>query len=191
MTDGPEIDLGTPGGSARREYERRRQRREAATRDRHPRLGRLLLSFKAAPASETAWATGAYGEEALAGHLALRCPEVLVLHDRRMPRSRANLDHIAVTASGVHVIDAKRYSGRIEVRRPLFGDPRLMIAGRNKTKLVAGLQKQREAVRAALAAGTRSPTALPLLAAPPRPNPRRRSDALTACADRTAAHLRW
>ncbi len=48
------------------------------------------------------------------------------------------------------MIDAKRYKGKIEVRRPFFGEPRLFIRGRDKTKLVEGLERQQEAVRAAL-----------------------------------------
>lgn len=152
MTEGWEIDAGTPGGSARREHERRRARREAKAREHHPRLGSLLLRVQSAPASEMAWETGAEGEEALAAHLAKTCPDVLVLHDRRIPGRRTNIDHLAVAPSGVFVIDAKRYKGKIEVRKPFFGDPGLFIAGRNKTKLVAGLARQQEAVRSTLAA---------------------------------------
>jgi hypothetical protein len=151
MEEERELDLGTPGGSARREYERRRQKREAATRERHPRIGGLMLKLQNAPADEASWDTGATGEETLAVHLAKTCPEVIVLHDRRMPRSRANIDHLAVAPSGVFVIDAKRYKGKIEIRKPFFGDPRLVIKGRDKTKLVEGLARQREAVRAAFA----------------------------------------
>lgn len=150
MAEGQEIDLGTPGGSARREHDRRRAKREAATRERHPRLGNLLLRVQSAPANETAWDTGAAGEQALAAHLAKTCPDVLVLHDRRIPGRRTNIDHLAVAPSGVFVIDAKRYKGKIEVRKSFFGDPGLFIAGRNKTKLVEGLGRQRAAVRAAL-----------------------------------------
>ena len=118
-----EIDLGTAGASARREYERRRGKREAATRERHPHIGNLLLRLQSPPAGEVAWNTGAGGEEALGAHLAKRCPDVIVLHDRRIPRSRANIDHLAVAPSGVYVIDAKRYKGKIEVRKPFFGEP--------------------------------------------------------------------
>jgi len=150
MAEGREIDLGTPGGSARREHGRRRAKREAATRERHPRLGNLLLRVQSAPASETAWDTGAAGEEALAAHLTKTCPDAPVLHDRRIPGRRTNIDHIAVAPSGVFVIDAKRYKGKIEVRKPFLGDPGLFIAGRNKAKLVEGLIRQRDAVRAAL-----------------------------------------
>jgi Nuclease-related domain len=47
---------------------------------------------------------------------------VVALHDRRMRRpdgtpSRANIDHLAVTAAGVWVIDAKTHRGALEVRR--------------------------------------------------------------------------
>jgi hypothetical protein len=68
-----------------------------------------------------------------------------------MPRSRANIDHLAVAPSGVYVIDAKRYKGKIEVRKPLFGDEKLVIAGRDKTKLIVGVSKQAEAVQTGLA----------------------------------------
>jgi hypothetical protein len=151
MAEGPEIDLGTPGGSARREYERRRGRREAATRERHPHLGGLMLRLQDVPASEAAWDTGAAGEEDLAAHLMKACPDAIVLHDRRLPSSRANIDHLAIAPSGVFVIDAKRYRGKIEVRTPTRGEHRLLIAGRNKAKLVEGLARQRQAVQLALA----------------------------------------
>lgn len=57
----------------------------------------------------------------------------------------------AVAPSGVYVIDAKCYKGRIAVRKPLFGAEKLLIAGRDKTKLIHGLSKQVVAVRAGLA----------------------------------------
>lgn len=126
-------------------------RREAKTRDAHPHLGGLLLALQAPPQSEKSWETGAVGEEALAAHLAATCPNVVVMHDRRMPGSRANIDHIAVAPSGVFVIDAKRYKGRIEVRKPLFHDAVLVIDGRKKTKLVEGLERQVLAVEKGLA----------------------------------------
>lgn len=110
-----------------------------------------MLKLQAPPQSEAAWKTGATGEEELSAHLAKTCPEVIVLHDRRMPGSRANIDHIAVSPSGVFVIDSKRYKGKIEVRKPIFGDAVLVINGRRKTKLVEGLRRQVEAVKAGLA----------------------------------------
>jgi len=145
-----DLDLGTAGASARREHERRRANREGRVRERHPRIGNLLLKLQDAPEHEKAWATGAAGEEVLAASLAKRCRDVLVLHDRRMPRSRANIDHLAIAPSGVHVIDAKRYKGKIEVRKPFFGEEKLLIAGRDKTKLVESLKSQGDAVQSAL-----------------------------------------
>ncbi len=149
-------DFGVAGHSARREYERRRQRRLQSTSHRS-RPARLIAALfgpsakeKRQLAVEKRWATGAQGEAILAESLAKRCPEVPVLHDRRMPHSRANIDHIAVAASGVYVIDTKRYRGKIEVRQPLFGAPKLKIAGRDQTKLVDGLAKQVTVVQAVL-----------------------------------------
>jgi hypothetical protein len=145
-----DFDLGTPGASARRELQRRQAKREAKTRADHPHLGNLLLKLGQSPQHEKAWETGAIGEEQLAASLARRCPNVLVLHDRRMPGSRANIDHLAVAPSGVYVIDAKRLKGEIEVRKAVFGKQQLIVRGRDKTKLVDGLERQVEAVRAGL-----------------------------------------
>ncbi len=142
-----EFSTGLDSASARREYERRQAAREARTREHHPHIGNLLLKLQTVPEHEKAWATGAAGEEALAAFLARRCPKAIVLNDRRMPGSRANIDHLAVAPSGVYVIDAKRYKGRIEVRKPWFGDAKLVIGGRDKTKLVDGLARQAEAVQ--------------------------------------------
>jgi len=144
---------GTAGASARAEHERRRRNRVAHTRARHPRLGGLLLALGEAPQHERNWERGAEGEEEVARSLARRCREdVVLLHDRRLPGRRANIDHIAVAPSGVWVIDTKRYRGKVRVRKPLFGQPSLEIAGRDKTALVQSLTKQVAAVREALSA---------------------------------------
>ena len=147
-----ENDNGTPGASARREHERRKARREAGVREAHPRIGGVLLALQEAPQHETAWERGGAGEELVAQALAKRCPDIPVLHDRRIAGSRANFDHIAVAPTGVWVIDAKRYTGKLQVAKPLFGKPTLKVAGRDKTKLVDGLAKQVELVTAAVAA---------------------------------------
>ncbi len=118
-----------------------------------------MLAFLSGPSAtdkrrameEANWATGAKGEQRLARDLAERCPGVLVLHDRRMPASRANIDHVAVAPSGVYVIDTKCYRGSIKVVSPICGSPRLMIAGRNRTKLIGDLEKQVAVVRGMMA----------------------------------------
>ena len=152
-----ELDPGQPGASARREHERRRANREARTRAAHPHLGGVILALSSDPQSTTAWAIGAVGEEKLGTRLnALVSPTLRVLHDRRIPGSKANIDHIAVCPSGVFVIDAKRYQGRPELRveggifRPRVET--LLVGRRNCTKLVDGVLRQVELVRTALPA---------------------------------------
>jgi hypothetical protein len=142
---------GTAGASARREHERRRAAREARLRKRFGRrLGGVVLALQQEPADVSAWRRGGEGEELVAQALAKRCPGVIVLHDRRIPGTRANIDHIAVAANGVWVIDAKRYKGKVAVSRPLLGKAKLKVAGRDKTKLVVGLATQVELVTAAV-----------------------------------------
>jgi hypothetical protein len=149
--DDDELDLGVAGASARREHERRRANRETRMREKHPRIGGLLFTLKDDPRHEAVWARGAGGEEIAAEQFVKHCSEhVLVLHDRRIPGSKANIDHIAVCANGVWVIDSKRYKGKVEVRNPLFGEKTLRIGGRDQSKLIAGLAKQVELVKAAL-----------------------------------------
>ncbi len=147
------IDPGTAGASARREYERRQSRREQRVRSQHPKLGGLILALSDDPQSTTAWNTGALGEERLGRRLNELTSETMrVLHDRRVPGSRANIDHLAVTATGIHVIDAKRYVGKRPVLRVEGGvlRPRvekLMVGSRDHTKLVDGVLQQVDLVR--------------------------------------------
>jgi len=107
------------------------------------------------PQSTRAWARGSEGERRLAESLAKRVSErAVILNDRKVPKTRGNIDHIAVAASGVWVIDAKTYRGRVE-RRDKGGffkiDYRLYVGGRDRTKLTEQLGWQVEAVRSALA----------------------------------------
>lgn len=107
------VDVGSPGASARREFERRQGKREVIIRSKHPKIGGLILALSSDPQSTKAWDVGAVGEERVGTRLNELASESLrVLHDRRIPGSRANIDHIAVAATGVYVIDPKRYRGR-------------------------------------------------------------------------------
>ena len=147
------IDTGTPGASARREYERRQAKRETRIREKHPKLGGLILAMSDDPQSTTAWNTGALGEERLGQRLnELSSDTMRVLHDRRIPGTRANIDHIAVTPTGIYVIDAKKYKGRPSLKveggilRPRV--EKLLVGTRDQTKLVDGVLKQVDVVRA-------------------------------------------
>jgi hypothetical protein len=149
------MDAGIAGASARREYERRKAGREDRIRSKHPKLGGLILALTADPQSTKAWDTGAVGEERLGGRLdALACEDVRVLHDRRIPGTPTNIDHLAVTRSGVYVIDAKKYDGRpkLKVEGGLFRPrvEKLLVGSRDRTKLVDGMLRQLDVVRGVL-----------------------------------------
>jgi hypothetical protein len=152
---------GIAGGSARREYERRRSQRAERMVGKHPRLGRVLLAISDEPQSTRAWSRGAEGEERVARRLERELADRgVVLNDRRLPRSRANIDHLVIGPSGVFTVDTKRYKGKVEKRRvgPLFDrHDGLFVAGRDRTNLVDGARAQAQAVRQALAADERFP----------------------------------
>ncbi len=143
---------GTAGASARREFERRQARREERIRTKHPKLGGLILALSDDPQSTTAWNSGALGEERLGQGLDARASDTIrFLHDRRIPGTRANIDHLAVTPSGVLVIDAKRYVGKrpaLEVEGGLLRPrvEKLTVGSRDQTKLVDGVIRQVELV---------------------------------------------
>lgn len=149
------LDVGTAGASTRREFERRKARRAERVRARHPKIGGLLLAISDEPQSTAAWDVGARGEERLGKGLdALASDSLRLLHDRRIPRSSANIDHLAVTASGVYVIDAKKYRGRphLKIQGGIFRPrvERLLVGSRDCAKLVDGVLKQVDVVRAVL-----------------------------------------
>ncbi|TPX03179.1 NERD domain-containing protein, partial [Schumannella luteola] len=172
------IDRGTAGASARREYERREARDTARHEARVAQskanvqavfgtgfVGRVatFLAVDDGPArprqSTRAWETGAVGEERVAERLdALGEVGVIALHDRRIPGTKANIDHLVVTPWGVWVVDAKRYRGKVDfdVVDSLFGfggRKRLLVNRRDKTSLVDGVERQVAKVKEALGAG--------------------------------------
>ena len=145
------------GGSARREHERRKSAREQRIRANHPKLGGLILALSDEPQTTRAWEQGAIGEELLAERLKDLPSDMRILHDRRVPGSRANIDHIVVSSAGVWVIDAKRYKDKRPELRVEGGiiRPRvesLRVGGRDRTKLVDGVRSQVEQVAGAVAA---------------------------------------
>jgi hypothetical protein len=149
------VDAGTPGGSARREFERRQRAQQDRVRAKHPKLGGLILALRDDPQSTRAWDVGALGEERLGGLLnELAGEDLCVLHDRRIPGSRANIDHLVVTPTGIWVIDAKKYKGRprLKVEGGIIRErtEKLLVGSRDCTKLVDGALKQIQVVEAAI-----------------------------------------
>lgn len=152
----PEIDAGTAGRSARFEHDRRAAKREADIKGRWgDRVGGWVLKLTAEPQSTRAWAIGAWGEEKLAEALS-GIENLRVLHDRRVRRTRGNIDHIVVAPAGVFVVDAKAYEGLIEIRN--YGwfwkpDWRLTVGRRDKSKLARDMAWQVEAISSAFRDG--------------------------------------
>ena len=143
-----------PGQSANDEYERRREKREQRVTARFGKLGKVVLAVTPEPQSIKAWSVGAEGEREVGQRLnSLAGPDFIVMHDRKMPRSRANIDHIVVSRAGVFVVDAKKYAGEVR-KRDVGGfrrkDERLFAGSRDCTKLVEQVDGQIAAVEAAL-----------------------------------------
>ena len=96
---------------------------------------------------EIAWRKGADGEATVGRALDSLEPEAWALHDRLIPGSRANIDHILIGPSGVWTVDAKHYSGRLETRARAT---QLWINGRNRSKLLDQADRQRSVVQEVL-----------------------------------------
>ena len=94
------------------------------------------------------WERGAEGE-AIVGAMLERIDGIRVLHDRAMPRRSANIDHIAITPSGVFVIDAKFYAGEPRAEQ-IDGIRRLFVGPADATELVDAVRWQARAVEAIL-----------------------------------------
>jgi hypothetical protein len=113
-----------------------------------------LSAVRRAPQHETAFHRGELGEQTVAAYLERRTAKAptILLHDRRMPLGHGNIDHLAVAPAGVFVIDAKHYAGKVRVVDQGFRGVRLLVNGRDRTKVIDGLERQTAAVRAALSA---------------------------------------
>jgi nuclease-like protein len=168
----PPVSRGTAGASAAREYERLAERhhrkvraqiaadlrwREQVKRD-HPVLGRFAAAITVKPTAGpepqyvAAWKAGADGERRVGVHLDgwAEATGGIVLHDRRIPPTRANVDHIALNSEGVWVIDAKEYKGMVNFSGGILSRAELRVDGRVKTHLAEGVWWQMERVAAVL-----------------------------------------
>jgi Nuclease-related domain len=147
------LDHGIAGGSARREFERRAEKRAVETKGRiGSRLGGLVVALTDEPQSTRAWAKGAQGEEKLAKSLA-GVPSIKVLNDRRVAGRRGNIDHLVIAPGGVFVVDAKQYKGLIQIRDRggLFRkDERLYVGGHDCSHLAENMGWQVAVVEIAL-----------------------------------------
>lgn len=143
---------GTAGASARREHERRTAKDRARLREQWGPLGGIAVALTPERQATSAWRHGAVGEERVGARLdQIGSASVRVLHDRRIPGTRANIDHIVITGGAVWVIDTKNYAGRPArfVEGGLFRPrvERLKVGGRLRDKLVDGVLSQVEHVQ--------------------------------------------
>jgi hypothetical protein len=80
---------------------------------------------------------------------------IITLNDRRDPGSDTNIKLIAVSSSGVFVIDSKNFRGLVHTKRPgpmvNLGPHELHVGRKNCTSLVAEVARQKEIVKDALA----------------------------------------
>jgi hypothetical protein len=162
----PEPISSEPGASARRQYEKKRQAREEYATAAFGRLGKLAAKLLPEPRDHKNWKIGAQGEREAAARLAtlLEHSKVLILHDRRMPGSAANIDHIAIGPGGVTVIDTKKWNGKARVRRTGIGKrarEQFVVNGNDRTKTIQGVIKQMAAVESAIK-GIRPPMEIEL-----------------------------
>ena len=163
---------GTAGDSAAREYQRRSERhqqkvqtelaKDAAWRKQvkhdRPILGGIVSFVTPKPVAGPephhvkAWETGADGERKVGARLDAWAEATggRVLHDRRIPPGKANIDHIALNSEGVWIIDAKEYKGTVSFSGGILTRPELRVAGRWKTHLADGVRSQMDRVAAAL-----------------------------------------
>jgi Nuclease-related domain len=67
---------------------------------------------------------------------------------------RVPIDHVVVAPSGVWVIDAKLYQGKVERRTsgPIWRrELSVFVGGRDRTKVIHGMSRQLDAVRSSIA----------------------------------------
>ena len=109
---------GPAGGSARREFERRRDARERRVRERHPRIGGFLLAVTEEPQSTRAWDTGAEGEQ-VRRRPSRRASWVTTSPCCTTGASRGRGPTSTTSSSratAVFVVDAKKYQGTPALR---------------------------------------------------------------------------
>jgi hypothetical protein len=151
---GATIEGGPPGASAAAEGARRVDLRVEQVRRRYGDHAAVVAEQLTAKQADATWGKGSAGESRLAAWIAKEVGDhVIALHDRLIPGTRGNIDHLFVAPSGVWVVDAKAYKGKVVRKQvgPFWrGDNEVFVGGRNRTKLAKGVEHQLDAVIAAV-----------------------------------------
>jgi hypothetical protein len=134
---------------------RRRDKRIEEVRRKHGDHAAAVAEQMAERDNAASWGKGSAGESRLASFVDREVGDrVIPLHDRLIPGTRGNIDHIFVASTGVWVVDAKSYKGKVEQREhgpPWRRESEVYIGRRNRTNLTNGVLNQVAAVKAALA----------------------------------------
>jgi hypothetical protein len=78
------------------------------------KIADLEAQLEAERRRKAAWAAGAEGERRVGAALEALGPAWRIVHDVHWPgRPKANLDHVAVGPTGIWVVDAKNWTGRV------------------------------------------------------------------------------
>ncbi len=148
------VKSGTPGASAVAEGQRRTNQKVDAVRRQYGDHAAVVAEAMASHDASATWGKGSDGESRLASYIARELGDsVLALHDRLIPGTRGNIDHIFIAPTGVWVVDAKAYKGKVVKREvgPLWRrDNEVFVGGRNRTVLAKGVTRQVDAVIAAM-----------------------------------------
>ena len=148
---------GVAGKSAQEQFEKKAaKRREVRVEKLGKHLGAVANLMYGDGTNAEKWKKGAEGEVYIGQILDELCEKegFFVLHDRAIPKSQANIDHILISNRGAFVIDAKNYQGLVRVDQsggilsPLVET--LYVGNRKQTKLIEGVKKQVKIVESIL-----------------------------------------
>jgi hypothetical protein len=150
-----QFEAGVAGASAGAEAVDRLQRRVEQVRRRYgDHAAEVAEQVGADDRSIASWRKGSNGESRLAAFVEREVGNgILALHDRLIPGTRRNIDHIFIAPSGVWVVDAKSYKGKVAKRDvgPFWrSEYKVYVGGRDRSNLAKGVESQVEAVLAAL-----------------------------------------
>lgn len=149
--------MSSAGRSLRAQQQQAADSRAERNRDTYGGLvGGLVTRFGSASTAEHAFAAGAAGEEKVGRTLDRAVAGVGVVLHSRLPypnAKRGDIDHIVIAPAGVFVVDSKNYSrNHIVVQKGRGGRPSsVTVGGRDGTKLVDGVLRQRQRLVDALA----------------------------------------
>jgi Nuclease-related domain len=149
-----EVAPDAAGASAAAEGERRKDKRVEDVRRRYGDHAAAVAEEMAGRDTAATWGKGSEGESKLAAFVEREVGDkVIALHDRLIPGTRGNIDHIFIAPTGVWVVDAKAYKGKVESREtgPIWRrETMVYVGGRNRTERARAVEKQVAAVIAAL-----------------------------------------